>query len=343
MDSEINGWKYKETIKKDGKILIFGKLDKLLEQYYHVGSIESLDQYRTNYKDQYIINCPFCKEEGHTKKKLHISPNTPGDDDFSTGYCFVCGRTFIHINDEVDIRFKVPEFMPTEKPFKFIPVEDKFWTLEKFNEEFDYYSDKGVKYLINRNPFLKDLWKPLGFKFYEDHVAMPFRDPDGNFIYYQIRFIDASKDFGIRFHFPKIQAKPPYVLHSSNADPEKLIICEGIFDCIAAWIQCGGKYVCIALMGSKVSDYQLAYIKHWYIPRKIIFWLDETALSIGIRERFKSVFNYSNLVIMRSDFGFDPEEILRHRLRVKERIIWIRPDFGDPRGTIYYPKYNTII
>lgn len=341
MDREINGWQYKEIVSRKGKTIVFGKLDELLKNYYHVRTIDSLDQYRSNYKQQYIINCPFCQQEGHTKKKLHIYPNTPGNDDFTEGYCFVCGRTFIHINDEVDVNFKSPDFLGTNKPFEFIPIEDKFWTLEKFNNEFDSYSEKGVRYLVNRNPFLKDLWKPLGFKFYEDHVAMPFRNPEGEFIYYQIRFIDATKNFGIRFHFPKIAAKPPYIIHSSNADPEKIIICEGIFDCIAAWIQCGGKYVCIALMGSKVSDYQLSYIQHWYMPRKIIFWLDETKLSLEVSNRFKTVFDYSEMKIFRSDFGFDPEEILNHRLRVGKKIIWIKPDFGNRANkTVYYPKFN---
>lgn len=341
MDGKINGWEYKETTTRKGKIIIFGKLDELLKSYYHVNTIGALDQFKSNYKEQYIINCPFCQHEGHSKKKLHIYPNTSGSDDFSEGYCFVCGRTFLHINDEIDVNFKVPDFLGTNKPFEFIPIEDKYWTLEKFNDEFDSWSEKGIEYLVNRNPYLETLWRPLGFKFYEDHVAMPFRNPDGELIYYQIRFIDATKNFGVRFHFPKISAKPPYILHSSNADPEKIIICEGIFDCIAAWIQCGGKYVCIALMGSKVSDYQLAFIQHWYMPKKIVFWLDETRLSKDICTRFKSVFNYSNMAIVKSESGYDPEEILNHRIRVGKKIDWLTPEFGDnPKGDVYYPKFK---
>ena len=340
MDSEINGWKYKETQTRKGKTIIFGKLDELLFRYYHVNTIGALDQYRSNYKGQYIINCPFCKSEGHTKKKLHVYPNTSGVDDFSEGYCFVCGRTFIHINDQVDINYRIPDFLDSYKPFEFIPIEDKYWTLEKFRDEFDFYSPEGVKYLEGRNPFLKDLWKPLGFKFYEDHVAMPFRDPDGNLIYYQIRFIDATKDFGVRFHFPKIKAKPPYILQSENADPRKLIICEGIFDCIAAWIQCGGNYICVALMGSKVSDYQLSFLQHWYMPKKIVFWMDETKLSIDVCSRFKTVFNYSNTSIVRSDLGYDPEEILLHKLRMGQKINWITPEFGDPKNKVFFPKFK---
>ena len=339
MDSKIGNWEYKETVTKKGKTIIFGKLDELLKEYYHVGTLGALDQYRSNYRGQYIINCPFCKQEGHKKKKLHIYPNSSGCDDFTEGYCFVCGRTFIHINDEVDINFHSPDFLGINKPFEFIPIEDKYWTLDKFNDEFDFTSDRGEAYLEKRNPLLKTLWKPLGFKFYEDHVAMPFRDPDGNFIYYQIRFIDATKTFGIRFHFPKISAKPPYILHSEEADPEKIIVCEGIFDCIAAWIQCGGKYVCIALLGCKVSDYQLAFIQHWYMPRKIIFWLDETGLSREVCNRFKSVFNYCEMRTIKSDSGLDPEEYLNFRLKHRQKPTWITPEYGESRN-VYYPKFN---
>ena len=337
MDNIINGWEYKETVTKSGKTIVFGKLDELLKSYYKVSTVDSLAPFRSSYKEQYIINCPFCAAEKHTKKKLHIYPNTPGQSDFTEGYCFVCGRTFIHITDEVDIHYRVPDFLKFNTQFELAPITDKYWTLDKFNE-FDYYSERGINYLVHRNPFLRELWKPLGFRFYEDHVAMPFIDPDGNFIYYQIRFIDATKDFGVRFHFPITSAKPPYIIQSSNADPGKLLICEGIFDCIAAWIQCGGKYICIALMGSKVSDYQLAFIRNWYMPQKIVYWLDETELSIQVKNRFNTVFNYSDHYIIKSD-GDDPEETLIKRMRREKSIIWIPSDYGEIRKS-FYPKFK---
>lgn len=339
MDSEIGGWRFKEVRSKKGQIIVFGKLDEYLLEYYKITTLGGLDQFRSNYQEQYIVNCPFCQAEGHTKKKLHILPNTTGINDFSTGYCFVCGRTFVHITDNVDIHYRVPEFLNFSGKFESVPISDKFWTLDKFNEEFDFYSDRGINYLEKRNPYLKSLWKPLGFKFYEDHVAMPFKDPEGNLVYYQIRFIDADKSYGVRFHFPIIQAKPPYILHTQDADPENLIICEGIFDCIAAWIQSGGKYVCIALMGSKVSDYQLAYIRNWYMPKKILFWLDETELSLEVLKRFNSIFNYSKMRVIKSS-GSDPEEILIHRLRVGKPAQWIKPEYGESGNKLFFPKFK---
>lgn len=340
MDSEIGGWKYKEVRSRKGQVLIFGRLDELLLSIFHESTLGGLDQHKSNYQEQYICNCPFCKEEGHTKKKLHILPNTSGHEDFSTGYCFVCGRTFIHVTDEIKTDFRVPNFLTSTEPFKVQMPTDQIWTLEKFEDEFDFYSEEGVKYLIGRNPMLKDLWKPLGFKFYEDHVAMPFRDPDGNLIYYQIRFIDANKDFGIRFHFPITTAKPPYILHGPNADPSKLLVCEGIFDCVAAWIQCGGNYVCVALMGSKVSDYQLAFVRNWYMPKKIVFWMDETELSMKVRDRFKTVFPYSVMSVVRSDQGYDPEEILISKMKEGRNVVWLKPEYGDQKLGTYFPKFD---
>ena len=169
---------------------------------------------------------------------------------------------------------------------------------------------------------------------------MPFKDPNGNLIYYQIRFIDATEKDDIRYFFPRTESKPPYILQTSLADPEKLIFVEGIYDAIAAMIQSSGKYVIIGCMGSKLSDYQLSFIKHFYIPKKILVWMDDTKLSKGIRDRLKTVFNYSNIGIIRSD-GDDPEEILNERIKLGKKINWIGETFLDPKPYVFYPRFNT--
>ena len=340
MDGEINGWKYKEVKTRRGQDLIFGKLDELLLGIYRENTLESLENHKTNYDSQYICNCPFCKEQGHTKAKLHVLPNTFGVDDFSTGYCFVCGRTFIHITDKVEVNYKIPDFLGVGRAkFKILPMTDKLWTIDRFVNEFDFYSESGVKYLVSRNPYLKDLWKPLGFKFFENHIAMPFKDPEGNIIYYQIRFTDTEDNSSIRYFFPRTESKPPYILHSQLANPEHIIIVEGIYDAIAAMIQSSGKYVVIACMGSKLSDYQLDFIRNYYMPKKILVWMDETPLSQAIRTRLMTIFNYSSIRIIQSK-GDDPEEILRHRIRTRQKINWITPEHGDPMSTVYFPKFD---
>lgn len=339
MDKEINGWKYKDVTTNSGKHLIFGRLSDLLLKYYGVSQVGALDSYRSNYQGQYIIRCPFCASEGHTKEKLHILPNPPGTEDFDTGYCFVCGRTFIHISDKVEINYRVPDFLTgINKKFEILPMTDQNWTLKRYEKEFKPYSSEGIKYLESRNPYLKDLWKPLGFKFYENHVVMPFFSPEGKLIYYQIRFIDANTHDSIRYFFPRTESKPPYILHNSEADPEKLIFVEGIYDAIAAMIASAGKYVVIGCMGSKLSDYQLDFIRNYYIPKKILIWMDETNLSKGIADRLKGIFNYSQIYIIPSD-GPDPEEILNHRYRRGLRIPWISEDYGENR-LLTYKKYK---
>lgn len=341
MDQEIGGWKYKEVKTRSGKDVVFGKLSDLLIKYYKVDQVGALDQYRSNYQGQYIIRCPFCSSEGHTKEKLHILPNPPGTEDFETGYCFVCGRTFIHVSDKVEVNYKVPSFLPGMfGSFEILPMTDKLWTLRRYEKEFKPFSVKGIKYLESRNPYLKELWKPLGFKFYEDHVVMPFYAPTGELIYYQIRFIDATSHDSIRYFFPRTESKPPYILHTSEADPEKLIVVEGIYDAIAAMIASAGKYVVIGCMGSKLSDYQLGFIRNYYLPRKILVWMDETEISKGIANRLKGVFNYSTIKIIPSE-GPDPEEILNHKLRVGSRIPWISEDYGENKSIFNYkiPKF----
>lgn len=339
MDKEINGWKYREIETRSGKKVVFGKLSDLLMNYYKVTQVGALDQYRSNYQDQYIIRCPFCEREGHTKEKLHILPNPPGTEDFDSGYCFVCGRSFIHTSNKVEVNYRVPNFLKGVcGEFEILPMTDKIWTLKKYEREFKPYSALGVKYLEKRNPYLKDLWKPLGFKFFEDHIVMPFFSPDGKLIYYQIRFIDADTNDSIRYFFPRTESKPPYIIQTSEANPEKLIFVEGIYDAIAAMIASAGKYVVIGCMGSKISDYQLEFIRNYYTPRKILVWMDDYKLSGGIAKRLKSVFNYSDIKIISSN-GPDPEEILVHRLRHGLKIPWITEDYGEQKK-LSYPKFG---
>ena len=47
------------------------------------------------------------------------------------------------------------------------------------------------------------------------------------------------------------------------------------------------------------------------------------------------------MAIVKSESGYDPEEILNHRIRVGKKIDWLTPEFGDnPKGEVYYPKFK---
>ena len=326
---------YKESFFKNGKHVIFCKIEDLLKEYYNEDNMVSIQEHLEPNGKNWIIHCPWCKSEGHRKHKLYI------DSDCSRGYCFVCGRIFINVNDSVNIDVRLPEMMKTAQEFRPIELpENSQWNLCLYYSEFDDYSEKGVNYLEKRNPYLKDLWKPLGMKFFNDNVVLPFYDPDGKLVYYQIRFVDAGKD-DIRYFFPPIKSKPPYILHGQEADPGKIIIVEGIFDALAAFIQSSGKYIVIAVMGSKISDYQLEYIRNWYMPKKILVWMDETDISKGICDRLKTVFNYSLVSIIPS-YGPDPEEVMMKRLSEGKDTMWITEDYGEKKVKPWIPKFKFI-
>lgn len=326
---------YKETTFKNGKHVIFCKIEDLLKEFYHEDDMTSIERHLEPNGKNWIIHCPFCKEEGHRKHKLYI------DHDCSRGFCFVCGRIYINVDDTVKVDVKMPNFLGFHESFKPIELpEDSQWNLGLYYTEFDDYSEKGVEYLARRNPYLRDLYEPLGIKFFNDNVVLPFHDPSGNLVYYQIRFTDAGKN-QIRYFFPPIKSKPPYILHGEGADPGKIIIVEGIFDALAAYIQSSGKYVVIAVMGSKISDYQLDYIRNWYRPKKILVWMDETKLSKGICDRLKSVFDYSQISIIPS-YGPDPEEVMMGKIRRGQNPLWIGENYGDSRSKPWIPKFNLL-
>ncbi len=312
---------YREAFFKNGKHVIFCKIEDLLKDFYKEDSMTSIQTHLEPNGNNWIIHCPFCKEEGHRKHKLYI------DADCSRGYCFVCHRIYINVDDEVNKSINLSNFID-KRTKKFTPIElDKngLWNLDRYRDEFDDYSEKGVKYLVSRNPYLSKLWEPLGIKFFNDNPVLPFKNPEGEVIYYQIRFADAGKD-DIRYFFPPIKAKPPYIIQVEGADPEKFVIVEGIFDAIAAFLQCSGRYTIIAVMGSDISDYQIEYIRNWYMPKKILVWMDETELSIKIKNKLKSVFDYSQINILKS-YGPDPEEVMLQRMKLGKSIGWVNDSF----------------
>ena len=122
---------YKEVKKRDGQRLIFCNFEDLLKEYYGVSSMEEVEPFQ-NSTNEYIIHCPFCKEEGHTKHKLYIKS------DLTVGHCFVCTRTYIHVTDQVDTSYKIPDFFPLfhrKHGVELVKLNDPVWSLEKYKFE----------------------------------------------------------------------------------------------------------------------------------------------------------------------------------------------------------------
>lgn len=306
---------YKEVKTKKGKIIVFCKLDELLIEFYQARSLEEVEPNAKG--EEYIIHCPFCKNEGHTKHKLYIKK------DCTEGHCFVCGRAFIHVTDDVDTKYRMPEYkkyweLGKEKKFEVVKLtDDQEWNLNKFKYEFDDEDEKGLAYLKSRQPFLPELAKILDFKYMDGNIVMPFKF-DNEVFYYQIRFSGNSK---IRYFFPPISAKPPYIIERGN-DNKKLILCEGVFDAIALLIQ-APEFTPFACMGSSISDYQLEFLKK-YNPDEILIYMDETSISKKIGDRLKQTI-LCPVGIVKSD-GEDPEEHLNRLLRYGTDPRWITSD-----------------
>lgn len=319
---------YKEITTKKGKKVVFCNMEDLLMDIYGVGSMDQVRTFLNESTGEYICHCPFCKAEGHTKHKLYIK------EDLSEGHCFVCTRAFINVNNTVDVSFKVPDFgnFFGWRGFNLVPLTDPTWSLDKYKYEFDDYSEKGVQYLIGRHGFMKDLYKVLDFKFWEDNVVMPFKYK-GEIFYYQIRFTGNSP---IRYFFPPISAKPPYVIdHNVQPSGNKIIISEGVFDAIADLIMFPD-YIPFAVLGSSISDYQLEFLRE-YVPSEILIYMDETKISKKIADRVKSTIDYCPIHVIPSD-GEDPEENLKKRIKNGWNLQWERKN--DERRNSGFEVWN---
>ena len=306
----ILGMDYKEVVTKSGSTIVFCHFEDLLTEAYGVSSMDLVEP-NANSNGEYIIHCPFCKAEGHTKHKLYIKS------DLSVGFCFVCCRRFVNVTDKISLEVKSPTFFPGmyRDPFHLVKLEDQDWSLDRFKYEFDDFDQRGYDYLVKRNPYLADLYKILGFKFVDGNIAMPFYY-HGELFYYQIRFTGSSK---IRYYFPPISAKSPWILeHGSN---KNFIIVEGIYDAIAALIM-APEYTPCAVLGSSISDYQIEFLRE-YVPDKILIYMDKTDISKRIAQKLRTIIDYCPIKIIPSD-GEDPEECMRRRIKEGRILQWIR-------------------
>lgn len=309
-------FQYNEIIKKDGKRIIFCNLEELLMKEYELTSPEELPARLDSSGKEYICHCPFCRAEGHTKHKLYIKS------DLTTGHCFVCTRAFIGITDELDM--KIPEYNPlpgyfTRTGVEVVPLTDPTWRLDRFNSEFDDTSDRGKAYLSTRHPYMVDLASALGWKYWDGNIVMPFRWK-GEVIYYQIRF--SSGKSRIRYFFPPISAKPPYVIEHLPVVPgqTKVIIVEGVYDAVSCLIQ-APEYIPFAVLGSSISEYQMKFLRE-LLPGQIVVYMDDTEKSKQVAQRIRSVIYYADIRIIPSD-GTDPEEGMNKRLHWGKDIQWV--------------------
>lgn len=291
---------YQELTKKDGRVIILCNFDDLLMDFYQAKSMTDVQNYIKD-NGEYIIKCPFCKAEGYEKDKLYIKG------DLTVGHCFKCHRAFINVTDTIEYNIKSPSFIKS-KSFDLVKLTNENWTLDMYDNEFDYSDEIGERYLASRHKYLPALAKVLGFKFYNHNVIMPFYFHN-ELIYYQMRFTNKNP---IRYFFPPISAKPIYTSMEMLTNSKDIIIVEGIYDCVGSLLMYPDKFP-IGILGSSVSDYQIEMIRT-YNPKSITVFMDETELSIKVIKRLQSVIDNVEYHLWKSD-GTDPEEKLKNRIK----------------------------
>lgn len=307
----------KEIVNKKGKRIAFCKFEDMLLDAFGCTVPEQLPQF-AGPGGEYVIHCPFCKESGeHSKHKLYIKSS------LDVGFCFTCERSYVNVEDEIKMRLDIPEALigQWDEPFSLYTLpEFGDWGLYKYEMEADDYDPEGMKYLLGRHKYMKDLIEPLGIRFFEGNPMIPFRKfGNGEVFYYQIRFTGNSK---IKYFHPNIPGhkegergkKPPYVIAKEKEDRTRIVICEGIFDAISMLITCPSA-IPVAVLGSHITDYQMDYIRQFITPTQILVYMDETELSKGIVQRLKTKFDYCPIKIVPSPEGKDPEEKMKELMR----------------------------
>ena len=285
--------------RKNGQELVLCNLEELLLDQMQVSSLlEAKSKLTTS--GEYVVKCPFCSREGYNKEKLYIH------EDLEKGYCFKCTRTYINVDDTIKYNIRVPIY-ENSATFSLVKLSDPIWSLDAFENEFDEFDEEGYNYLVNKgHKFMSQLYKVLNIKFHDHNPVIPFYYK-GELIYYQVRFIKANR---IKYFMPRISNKPIYSIE--HGDNKKLIICEGVFDSMANLILYPDRTP-IAVLGSSVSDYQIDMIRN-YCPEDILIYMDETRLSLGIKNKLEEVINYCPINIVKSS-GRDPEEKLKYLIK----------------------------
>lgn len=307
---------YKEIKKKNGDRIVFCNLEELLLESTGLKTIEEVRANIQQTEKEYICHCPFCKAEGHTKHKLYITK------DLQVGFCFVCGRSWVNVDETLKVDYQPPSFIQNfykTTQITLPTLTDARWNLENWKYDFEDSDEVGEKYLAGRHKYLPEIAKLLEFKYNNGNIVIPFRYK-GEVAYYQIRFSGKSK---IKYFFPPVAQgqKMPYILDFEQGK-RRLVVCEGVFDAIALMIM-APDYIPIAVLGSSISDYQINFLRE-YVPEEILIYMDETSISKKIAKKIKSTIDYCPIHIIPSD-GEDPEENLKSRINRGKDLMWIYP------------------
>jgi hypothetical protein len=329
----LEGFEFDHIVSRKGKDIMLGQLQDYVE-----ACIDNEECSET--KDHYICQCPYCKtaylhdhtyDGPYTKYKLYVKK------DKTTGFCFRCDQAYVNASndDQVSFKIEVPEPEMLLGDFELTKLDNSgTWRLDMF-DDFDKFDAQGFEYLVNkRHSYFNKLADLLNIRYSNHNPVIPFYYR-GELIFYQFKIVDPKRHVTRRknsrgeyeekvyqepkYFTPPIDHKPPYVIEHGNN--KKFIICEGTFDAIALLLQ-APSYTPFALLGSSITDYQLAMLRT-YIPEKIIVYMDETELSKKVVNRLNAFINYADISIIYSN-GEDPEERLKRLIAEEQNIQWIK-------------------
>lgn len=225
--------------------------------------------------------CPFCGKEG----KVYIK-----NQGWGVGYCQRCGEGFRMVEFVMEIEgctsaeafnllkgYDIDTWVTEKKPAPEAKNQKPYFPkLVKLNKRgYDYLKGRGLSDdMIVRYKFLscesnglfegKAVWS-------KDRVIAPIFDAAGKLISWQGRSLDPASE--VKYLFSPDFRKSEYLYNAWNIkpNPDYLIVCEGIFDCIG-WVRAGFKN-CVATFGKAISETQAKMLRD-FSPRVLFLALD---------------------------------------------------------------------
>ena len=121
----------------------------------------------------------------------------------------------------------------------------------------------------------------IGYDKSTDSITFPVRDKNGDCMFVARRQVKTKV-----FNIPKGINKPLYGMYElSRVTPDKVYVCEGLFDCLRLW--CNGKYA-VAGFGCLFNNYQVKQLQDLPV-RSIVLALDNDEAGRKATERLKKL------------------------------------------------------
>lgn len=247
---------------------------------------------------EYICICPHCqsiKGKDYSKAKLYIMKN------FSTGYCFVCGNTFLGKKDSSIVM-----------PLPTINVETPA------NVDIQYHGNpviaqESIDYLYNRCPALYSGvdFQQLGFVPTIRKIIIRFFLGLREY-YYQIRYLHPDEDNqGRRYYSPPVldSGKPVYIVGGKFDALKPTILVEGVFTALAEYLILKSEVNVLAMLGHTPSKFQTTFLQNLGCYQQLFVHMDTTAYSSDFLKKFSQSYPTARIIPSYSD-KYDSEEII---------------------------------